>query len=478
MAGRKIKLVSFEGKNLHQNGGGSAVRVGFSKGNNTYILWDGKRRILTRRNLPDIAAEYYKYIGQGIDITKHISYSVEPSKIIPYGKGRKVRKLLVQKVTGKMEPAEIAQIFADLYRQDPIKMEILSGIIHLSKLSTMDWGFHTTSTPTAQISMDEILQAYLDNPAYDGKTYALKQASQYWTEFRTIINRQAGHKVKNLSDINPEWVKVWEAEINKVATQPSYTTAYWLSAGQRKEFGKNKIYPRSIWQRKRIYGIRGLLNHYSKHKILDPNNPKKKIIDDLLYVLSSVTAFKKSNPLPKTMTPETFQQLYNSASDRMKIMLALSVQCAFTNVDLYNLKKDDINWETGELNKMREKEKQVRLAHISPFIIKMMQDYLKKNNGNSEYVMISKGTRITAIAIRKEFAGLREQVGLDTGIQFKQLRKTALTTAAEGGASEISIKLLAGHSRGILTHYIPATIKQVKKTCEYIAQEYFTHLKK
>ena len=35
-----------EGKVLYKNGGATAVRVSFSKGNNTYILWDGKKRTI------------------------------------------------------------------------------------------------------------------------------------------------------------------------------------------------------------------------------------------------------------------------------------------------------------------------------------------------------------------------------------------------------------------------------------------------
>lgn len=76
MAGRKAKFVTYEGKLLHKNGGAKTVRVSFSKGNNMYVLWDGPKRVLARKLLQDIAAEFYKYTGQGVDVTEHLSISL------------------------------------------------------------------------------------------------------------------------------------------------------------------------------------------------------------------------------------------------------------------------------------------------------------------------------------------------------------------------------------------------------------------
>ncbi len=136
MAGRKAKLVSYQGKVLYRNGGASAVRVGFSKGNNTYVLFEGKNRILTRTILQDIAAEFYKYVGEGLDVT-------DDAKLV-LRKDLKGPKGLAKKVILSSEA--ICTLFADLYRKDPYKAELLSGIPNLSKLSTIDFSWHTPAT--------------------------------------------------------------------------------------------------------------------------------------------------------------------------------------------------------------------------------------------------------------------------------------------------------------------------------------------
>ena len=53
------------------------------------------------------------------------------------------------------------------------------------------------------------------------------------------------------------------------------------------------------------------------------------------------------------------------------------------------------------------------------------------------------------------------------------LRKTALTKAAKYGASDLAVKLLAGHSIGISDAYIEGTVAHIKKACKAIAKEYF-----
>lgn len=479
--GRKAKIIYDDcNKPLFQNGGGKIIRVQYDKANDTYILMDGKRKILSRRKKAEIAYEFYKYAGKGaIELTTDERPIKLDSVIDGLEQGGEVEITIAEDGTVtasnivELSPDIICKMFTELYYKNPITAEALTKIPNLSKLASMDFGYEEK---VPRIPIDDILTAYITNPAYKNKPHLIKEANQYWGEFMAIVNREAGHKIKYLSEIKPEWIKTWQAEINKVATQKSYTKAYWLSERQRKELGRVKQYPRNTWQRKRVYGIKGLLTHYKLNKIFDPNSPQMKQVKDVEYVFSTIKAFEKPKPLPITIAPDIFKKFYDEASDRMKIMLALSVQCAFTNIDLFNLRKDDIDWDAGELNKMREKENKQRVAYISPFIIKMMKAYLKKHNESSEYVMISKGQRITALAIRKEFAKLRDTLHLDKGIQFKQLRKTALTKAAEAGASDRAIKVLAGHSTGISDAYVSRTIKQVKEACIYIANEYFVGL--
>lgn len=466
-----------KGRALYQNGGKTVVRVQYDIANNTYILLDGKKKIVSRKDKGEITYEYYKYIrADAIEHTTNerpISLDAVADGI---DGGGDVEITIKEDGTvsavnvAELAPDVLCSMFAQLYYKDPISAEALTQIPNLSKLASMDFA---RGDKEPKVKMDEILEAYCSNPAYENKPHLIKEATQYWNEFRLIINRQAGHKVKYLRDINPAWIKVWGNEIYKVATQRSYTKAYWLTQTQRNELGRVKQYPRNSWQRKRVYGIRGLLKHYKKEKIYDPNSPKMKQIKDVEYTLSTVTAFEAPKPLPKTITPEQFKQLYNGASDRMKMMLCLSVQCAFTNIDLYNLRKDDIDWTTGELNKMREKENKPRVAYISPLLLKMMQDYMKKNNGTTDYIIVEKGVRVTALAIRKEFKKLREQLDLPKSIQFKQLRKTAITKAAKYGASDLAVKLLAGHSAGISDAYLEKTVEHVKSACISIAEEYF-----
>ena len=160
----------------------------------------------------------------------------------------------------------------------------------------------------------------------------------------------------------------------------------------------------------------------------------------------------------------------------MKLVLYLGVQCSFTQIDCYDLKKLDIDWNSGELHKQRQKEDMPRLAVISPFVLQMLKDYMEQNDNTSEYIFVEKGKRITPAAIGKAFDKIRQKA--DVTPTLKYLRKTALTTAGAMGASEVSIKLLAGHSTHIQDHYIEKTVEQVRNACRLIAQKYFVNLEK
>ena len=89
--------------------------------------------------------------------------------------------------------------------------------------------FAYDSASSAKITVDEILDAYVSNPMYANKLQNIKEATCYWREFISIINHCAGAKIKYLNDIKPEWIKEWETQINKVATNKKYTRAYWLT---------------------------------------------------------------------------------------------------------------------------------------------------------------------------------------------------------------------------------------------------------
>jgi integrase len=146
-------------------------------------------------------------------------------------------------------------------------------------------------------------------------------------------------------------------------------------------------------------------------------------------------------------------------------------------VDIRNLKEQDINFDTCELIKNREKvETELRFAKIHPTTMEVLNRFMEQCPNDTEHIFLNKdGNPVTVKSQRTSFNRLKKRAGVDKEVQARHMRKTTATAASSyAGITEMHVKLIMGQTSDILQYYQnPIEIELISNACLYACEKYF-----
>jgi len=492
--GRKAKQIFHNGKLLHFHDGNTTIRVSEDTTNRLYVLFRDKKKITTRRDKAEIAEEFFKLVDHGrwVELEqnkRHVSLA-SPDSILSSLEGEMEIDIEIDEqgnVTAtdstRLNTGEICKLFSAIYYQDPVKAEALSGICHLSKLSTMDFAFHGR---TSAVSLDDLLECYRQRVQDDGtmkeknKVRYVREAKSWIGELRYILDREAGKKIILLADVSKDYLLMYIHEIVKVATQPGYKDkCKWLSPLQKKRI--KPPYPKKNWARQRKTKLITLLQNYIDSKHLETTDCTFKVIHNLLNLIQNNKQLARVAVKPKTkpqaIDVATFQKLFDAADLRWKTYLAVAVNCGFTLSEISDLETQDLDLAKGEMIQNRPKTDEFRAAKLHTLSCSLLKQYNDKYNttNKSPYFFLGPNSRkkLDEDSCRDSWRTLTEKAGC--AVEFRRLRKCVATVATQKGCNEVQIQLLMGHTlNGELGAYIETSIETVEPACKAVCEKYFT----
>ena len=512
MAGRKAKPIKdADGRTLIAHIGNHSIRVGKDKTNNRYVLFKDKQVLLRRRKLSDITEEFDKYVSKDNLITipseqlkeaekseykVHKRWTIEGDRLVFHEISKKEQEemqrrylknpndpVLWQYLRGRVISKEqqlpietVVKLFMGLLRKDKYKVASIARMPILAKLDEIDPSVFKNNIT---ITLDDILNAYLDRVKEPPSEKSRREASDWLAEFVEIIRLKTGNKPRLVVDIGKDTIIKYSDELYRVATQPQYKfKCKWLSQIQVTFLERYKKYPKKKWYRDRISKLHTLFNNYIAVNMLS-DEPEALVIKTLLERLRNVQHFGKPKPRPKIMEVEDFQKLYKTADLRWKCFLACAINFSFTLIDISNLEKSELSLDNKFMEKDREKNDEYRCAYLHSLTIHLLKKYIKQYGGNNtQFFFVNEdGNQLNAQTLRGTFATLRSKAGVDESVKFKQIRKSMLTVAAEQGCNQIQIDLVSGHSlKGSDPHYIVNSKETVKNACLAVCRRYFQDL--
>lgn len=498
--GRKAKQIFFDGKLLHFHDGRSVIRVSEDSTNKLYVLFRDGKKVTTRRDISEIATEFFRLVDKDkwAELRQH-------SRPITVGSDDEIYEALrprgerevhvtfsldgdnfVEDVT-RISAAEICQLFGGIYHKDPVKAERLSGIVNLSKLASMDWGFHGRSS---EVTLDDILACYRRRIEEDGtmkqrnKARYIREAESWLGEFRWIVDKAAGKRISLLSELEKAHILKWIDEVTKVATQPEYIDkCKWLTPKQKQDL--KPPFPKKNWARQRKAKIITLLTNFVEVHQLETDDQTYKIITNLTNLISKNKKLGKvavkPAKRPQAADVAAFQQAWEACDLRWRCYLALAINCSFTLSEIADLEKADLDLDKGEMIQDRPKTGEFRAAKLHPLTCSLLQQFNKEHNGDNHTPYFftapnSKG-QLNVDTMRDSWRTRRKKAGLSSKVTFKRFRKSVATVATAAGCNEPQTRLLMGHTlNGELGSYVETAISTVAPACKAVCEKYFEGL--
>jgi integrase len=484
LAGRKPKIVTYQGKPLCSNNG-TVIRVSFDKTNKVYWLYKDGKRIISKKEKQDIAAEYYfladKYNTVEVnDIEVETTADLIEEALDDLGDVEPEITInedgtVSAKAIHILPPQIIVNEFLKLLQANKYKVAAMANLPILADLDKIEPSIFKKS----KIPLSDILAAYNDRIKEPLTPKSKREAKNWLNEFIEIVRLRMGKKPTCIDDFTKENIIAYSNEIYQVATKKNYRyKCKWLSDVQIKYLDMYKQMPKKKWYRDRISKLSTLFNNYLKINMLS-DEPEAAIIKTIIDRLKSVQQFGRPKPRPKIMKIEDFQKLYKAGDLRWKCFLACAVNFSFTFIDICDIEKTDLHLDDNFMEMRREKTDEYRCAYLHSLTVKLLKQYSSNDkNNDTDYFFINKnGKPLNADTLRSLFVDFRKRADIDNTIKFKQLRKSVLTVAAKEGCNQIQIDLLSGHSlKGTDPHYIANSKDTVKNACLAVCKNYFKGL--
>jgi integrase len=159
--------------------------------------------------------------------------------------------------------------------------------------------------------------------------------------------------------------------------------------------------------------------------------------------VKSFARIKTDRPTPKFFTREELITLYNAASQRTRLYIALALNTGATQVDIATLTHDMIDWKEGTITRDRHKSGVPGCWKLWPITLELLRAEATDPR-ESELVLMGEkgnplinerikndGSPVKTDSIRLAFERLRRKLKMDGGRTFKHFRKTAADLIAK-----------------------------------------------
>ncbi len=180
------------------------------------------------------------------------------------------------------------------------------------------------------------------------------------------------------------------------------------------------------------------------------------------------------NPLiPSVLSEEEMESLIDLPDNskkglRDRTILEVLYATGIRVSELVNLKKTDVNLESGFIVTMGKRSKQ-RIVPLNSHSVEALKEYFKKVNPKGSYVFPNrKGEKMSRQAIWKIIKKYARKISREK-ISPHTIRHSFATHLIEGGADLRSVQILLGHedisTTQIYTHIDRRRLKEIHKRC-------------
>lgn len=94
------------------------------------------------------------------------------------------------------------------------------------------------------------------------------------------------------------------------------------------------------------------------------------------------TAVGTDEASPTYLTPKECRKLFKHADDRIKLAIALGLNCGYRQSDMRSLKRADIDLQAGTIKRQRHKTGKAQAHKLWPVTLQLLKDHLAKTQGD------------------------------------------------------------------------------------------------
>lgn len=213
---------------------------------------------------------------------------------------------------------------------------------------------------------------------------------------------------------------------------------------------------------------------------------QQEYFDKLPRVLDSNYAKVEMNrPKPQFWTVDELVRIFEAASPRTKLYIALAANCGYTQAEISTLTWEMIDLETGQIIRDRPKTGQSQVHVLWPITLQMLRAESKADTGlcltgqkgnNLLTQEIKADGNITHVdAIRLAFNRTLTKLGmLGSGKSFKHIRKTSAQAILAEFEDERLVDMFLAHStKGAMRdHYTEPVYKRYFESLQWLATFY------
>ena len=169
--------------------------------------------------------------------------------------------------------------------------------------------------------------------------------------------------------------------------------------------------------------------------------------------------FKDSHPAVAMPDLEEIRRIVGAATGQLRLHMLLMLNCAFTQIDVANLRQDEVDWEHGRIKRKRTKTKSKKAVPVVNYplwsetwaLLKQFRepsgDLILRTHSGKAWVrdeIDSEGKRHKTDQIRTNYGHLRRKLGAK--LSLSKLRKVGASLLADNREYAVLAQRFLGHA--------------------------------
>lgn len=180
------------------------------------------------------------------------------------------------------------------------------------------------------------------------------------------------------------------------------------------------------------------------------------------------------DPSPTYFTLDEIRMLWEAADDRMKLAMALGLNCGYRAADIRTLKRTDINLEQGEIRRQRNKTKSAQAHKLWPATRALLEAHMQSV---PDTLLFEKGysniSRELTAFVDKVLTTEKNKDPRRTAKSFRSTGAQQLENIVLGSAPHVVDQYLAHGDKKLAKHYREQELTALYEALDKLG-EYFT----
>jgi len=199
-------------------------------------------------------------------------------------------------------------------------------------------------------------------------------------------------------------------------------------------------------------------------------------------IRSRELAIRVTTPTPKILAVDEIKSFYNRGTGLLKTCILLSLNCGFNQIDIAELRHEEVDWKCGTITKRRIKTGDAAAVptitwKLWPTTLKLLREHRSSHPqlvllGRKGQPLIQGGGLERVDVIAKMWRYVRGK--LRSKRQYKLLRKTAASKLAEHPVHGRFAQYFLAHAPNSVAdrHYIQPSQQQFDEAVEWLGQQF------